>query len=159
MAVSLSARLKEAVTTQWPRKTVARVEIRIPTPPSTNALYRNRDKEEVARAKALGKPVRGRAKTGRYLTWIKGAEATVNLQRPGRVAGPFTLAILLPRSKKHIDLDNIKAIPDLLKRCGIIDDDRDAEWMLVGWSDADTREATVVVHQGNGLARLMEEAA
>lgn len=157
--MTFAARLKEAVATQWPRKTVARVEIRIPTPPSTNALYRNRDREEIDRARTLGKPVRGRAKTGRYLTWIKGAEAAVNLQRPGRITGPFTLAILLPRAKKHIDLDNIKAIPDLLKRCGIIDDDRDAEWMLLGWSDADTREATVVVHQGSGLAQVMADAA
>lgn len=158
--MTAASRIKQALAEQWPRRNVKRVELRIPAPPSTNALYRNRTGEELARARAAGKALPGRAKTTRYRTWLQGAAAAVNMQRPGHVAGAFTLCIILPRQQgKNIDLDNIKALPDLLKRCGVLDDDREAEWILLGWSDAGGHEATVIVNEGSGLSVLMREAA
>lgn len=86
----------------------------IPVPPSTNALYTN-------------VPGKGRVKTARYKTWITEAGWAAKVSAgPGNLPsfrGAVAVAIEVPRSSR-IDLDNIKAVPDLLVSLGIIADDR-----------------------------------
>lgn len=145
-------RIKKALDEQWGRAPTSRVKIVIPTPPSVNELTRNRTSEEIARAKALGKPVRGRKRTARYLTWLAGAGAMLNAQKPGKVIGPYTLSLIVPRNKRR-DVSNYeKAVSDLLQTHGVIENDKLAEWIIIGWSDTGDRDAVVIVSAGVGLA-------
>lgn len=70
------------------------ISLTLPTPPSTNQLYSGR-----------------RFKTAKYKSWITEAGWTAKAQWQGQITGPFILTIYLPRG---MDIDNIKAIPDLL---------------------------------------------
>jgi Holliday junction resolvase RusA-like endonuclease len=79
------------------------INLTLPKPPTTNQLYSGR-----------------RFKTERYRSWIEDAGWTAKAQRPGAIKGRFQLTIYMPG---RADLDNIKAIPDLLKTLGIIEDD------------------------------------
>lgn len=84
--------------------------IRITPPPSTNNLYVNTQ--------------RGRAKSKAYKAWIETAGWEIREQLKGPLPhfpSTFGLRIWLPGQK---DIDNIKAIPDLLKKMGIISDDK-----------------------------------
>jgi crossover junction endodeoxyribonuclease RusA len=77
--------------------------LELPSPPSTNQLYSGR-----------------RFKTKAYKAWIHEAGWELTLQRVTVMHGPFQLTIWMPG---RADLDNIKAIPDLLKTMGVIVDD------------------------------------
>lgn len=154
---STDPRIKQALAEHWPRKPVRRVAIRIPIPPSVNELTRNRTSEEIARAKAAGKPVRGRKRTDRYLTWLAGAGAMLNAQKPGRITGAYTLVLVVPRETKA-DLGNLeKAASDLLQAHGVIDNDRKAEWIVLGWSYGGDREAILIVNEGHNLAGVLSD--
>ena len=92
-------------------------------PPSTNALY----------ATVRGK----RQKSMRYIAWIEKVGWEIKAQIRGLVcAGPFELAVWLPPG---IDLDNIKALVDILgpvtprqrHALGITDDDAHMEALHV----------------------------
>jgi Holliday junction resolvase RusA-like endonuclease len=113
--------------TRLPRKrAVARPEPNLPPPPasfsffitpppSTNAIYANR---------RFGKG-RGRVKTKAYKTWIATAGWEIREQHAGALpyyAGEFELEIWLPGTRQ--DIDNTKAIPDLLKTMHLIRDDK-----------------------------------
>lgn len=97
------------------------VTFTLPMPPSTNALYRN-------------VPGKGRVKTSDYKAWIKDAGWQMKLQSSPlplpRLDGPLELRISLPASSR-IDIDNIKALPDLLKKMGAIDDDKQIRRLYV----------------------------
>lgn len=89
-----------------------------PPPPSTNHLY--------------GNHAGGRHKTAAYRAWVLAAGWHVSLQKPPSTLGCRHLAILI-RGPLRIDIDNIKALLDLLSagrslskgvRLGIIEDDR-----------------------------------
>lgn len=85
-------------------------------PPSTNALYANR---------RYGKG-RGRIKTAAYKAWIKTAWGEIREQHVGQLPhypGNFELEIWLPGAGRQ-DIDNVKAIPDLLKTLHLITDDK-----------------------------------
>ena len=84
--------------------------LRLPMPPSTNALYRN----------AYG---RGRVKTKRYEAWLRQADMSFLLQKRGitPVHGPYHLHIWRPSD--GIDTDNLKAVPDVLVRWHLVDAD------------------------------------
>ena len=85
--------------------------IRLPVPPSVNALFRN----------AAGK---GRVKTGQYKAWLMEAGLKLKLQRPIPVLGRYTLLIRIPQSLQG-DIDNrIKAVSDLLVTHEVVEDDR-----------------------------------
>lgn len=86
--------------------------IAIAMPPSTNALYRN-------------VPGKGRVKTKAYLAWIKSAGWDLHLQRPPQVAGWYRMTIQVP-DDCPLDLDNLKAVSDLLKLHQVIEDDNKA---------------------------------
>ena len=84
----------------------------ITRPPSTNALYAN-------------VPGKGRVKTKRYREWIELAGWEIKLACPGRL--PYFghgLRDMLIEGVSGIDTDNVKAVPDLLKRLHIIPDDK-----------------------------------
>lgn len=93
----------------------------VPVPPSTNALYAN-------------VPGRGRVKTRVYRRWIDAAswEAKVQLmEQRGHVpplAAKVELKVWLPPG---LDIDNIKAIGDLLQRLGVVANDRDIDHLDV----------------------------
>lgn len=96
------------------------VTFTLPMPPSTNALYRN-------------VPGKGRVKTADYKAWIKDAGWQMKLQGASSflyLAGPLELRISLS-AKSRIDVDNIKALPDLLKKMGVIDDDKQIRRLYV----------------------------
>lgn len=88
------------------------IELRLPIPPSVNAMYRN-------------VPKRGRVKTGAYITWLKLADAHFLEQKRGitPVSGPCEIAIKLPRCRGDIS-NRIKAAEDYLVSRGITGDDR-----------------------------------
>lgn len=148
----LHPRIAKALDEQWGRPKVARVEVSIPVPPSVNELYRNPTEAEKARAKATSRGLTGRVKTERYRVWLRGAAATIEMQKPGRVAGPYILTLLVPRAMSKADIGNLeKPVSDLLQECRIIDNDRHAEFVISGWSDSDRPDATVIVTAGRDL--------
>lgn len=95
------------------------IEIRLPFPPSVNALYATNKK--AARGKNRG---RGRYRTKEYEAWLDQAGWELNAQRP-----PF----FEPRCEIRIDLDESrngdsnnyeKAVLDLLVKHHVIKDDQ-----------------------------------
>lgn len=101
------------------------INLSLPMPPSTNSLYRNA-------------PGRGRVKTERYKTWIRAAMNEAMPQRQKAIPGPYQMVILLSAESRRTNADatnRIKAPEDLLKRLGLITDDRYAESVAVSWCD------------------------
>lgn len=88
------------------------IDIRLPLPPSVNALYRN-------------VPGRGRVKTARYLTWLKAAGHALKDQKPKKISGDYQLWLWCERpDKRRRDLANlVKGIEDLLVAHGVVEDD------------------------------------
>jgi Holliday junction resolvase RusA-like endonuclease len=85
----------------------AAVRVEMPSPPSTNALYSGR-----------------RFKTEAYKAWIRSAGWTVKLQSPGTMPpGRLRVLIEAPLGPRR-DVENLKAVSDLLVTLGIIADDR-----------------------------------
>ena len=82
----------------------------IPGPPSTNALYAN----------VLGK---GRVKTKRYRAWIDEAGWEIKIHHMPLPHFDGDVEIEIAGIGK-LDVDNTKAIPDLLKSLGILNDDK-----------------------------------
>lgn len=81
----------------------------LPVPPSTNNLYAN-------------VPGKGRVKTARYSAWITVASALMMAAGPRpQLSGAYFMDVSLPPG---LDLDNIKALGDLLQSMGIVGNDR-----------------------------------
>jgi len=91
------------------RRIVASVEIRFPLPPSTNSLFAN----------VVG---RGRVKTPKYRAWRQQAALLIDVQRPGRMAGPCDVTIFLPPFSGDAD-NRIKPCLDAAVQAGVIADD------------------------------------
>ena len=89
------------------------IELRLPIPPSVNAMYRN----------VRG---RGRVKTGHYRAWLADADKWLLTQRRGlgRVSGPCTVEIFVPASMRGDCSNRIKAAEDFLVSREITGDDR-----------------------------------
>jgi Holliday junction resolvase RusA-like endonuclease len=89
------------------------VRLVLPPPPSTNALFTHR----------FGS--RQRIKTDAYRQWIADAGWLARSQNPGSMPDrvPLSASMELPFSRRR-DIDNAKAIADLLTHLGIIGDDR-----------------------------------
>ncbi|WP_425087787.1 RusA family crossover junction endodeoxyribonuclease [Stappia sp.] len=79
------------------------------------------------------------AKTERYAAWREAAVWEIAAQRPGRIEGPYVLAIAVQRnwrSKRARDVDNIiKPISDALVKAGVVEDDSLAEKVSAQWAD------------------------
>jgi Holliday junction resolvase RusA-like endonuclease len=105
---------------QHERKAVDRVLLRLPMPPSSNAVWAHRK----------GGGVR---LSDRYRRWLTDAGWRINQQRPGRIAGGYVLTLWLP-AVSRMDQDNcIAGVSDILQSFGIIGNDRDAEETHLNW--------------------------
>lgn len=92
--------------------------VRLPVPPSVNAMYRN-----VAGV--------GRVKTTDYKNWIKHAGTLVNVARPVPFGkAKVQLGICIPEKTKGDISNRIKATEDLLVLMRVMDDDSQV-WKLV----------------------------
>jgi crossover junction endodeoxyribonuclease RusA len=120
--VNVSARIRSAAAEQWSRPEAASVVLRLPRPPSVNALWtRGRDGSVHC--------------TPRYSSWKRAAGNVLNAQRPGRISGPYSLQILVGTDCK-CDLGNLeKAASDLLQAHGVIENDRKASRIVLEWSE------------------------
>jgi len=83
----------------------------LPWPPSVNQYWRAVSGRNILSAKARA--------------WKKLAEQSLMLSRPAPVYGPAIVIIhLFPPTKRKYDIDNrVKAILDLLVKCGILQED------------------------------------
>ena len=95
----------------------------LPKPPSTNTLY-------------INLPKRGRAKTERYRTWIRAAEAELWTQPKWTVTGPCILDLTVEkRGATKEDISNrIKSVEDFLVEQGFISDDRNVDEVRARWA-------------------------
>lgn len=112
------------------------VEIRLPRPPSVNAMYRN----------ATGGGTRGRFKTSEYKSWCIVAASCIPIRMRGTFVGKYAIHITVERENKRTrDLDNlIKPINDALKTAGVIRDDSDCEHITMDWLDVPKDKAPEV---------------
>ncbi len=105
--------------------------IRLPYPPSTNNLFRNR--------------AGGRAKTEAYNAWHQHAGLVLNGQRIERTPGPVVIDITVERRRKTADIDGkLKAPIDLLVEHRVIDDDRNVAEVRARWGAVEGCEVRVL---------------
>jgi len=135
-----------------------RLTVVVPYPPSTNELYRPRSTSERNRAVALGKKVRGKAKTDRYRTWIRAAQNGLTGQKLFMMPGAFSITLTHPlKRRKGGDLDNrIKAVLDFLQSQNLIENDKLCEGIVTHWS-ADIEHT--LVHVIPDASTLEKDAA
>ena len=110
------------------------ITVQIPYPPTLNNLFKNVRK--------------GRVKTDAYNAWVAEGLVALRRQRPEKHLGSFRATILLTRpDRRRRDIDNtVKAIMDLLKKAGVIEDDRLAQSLTVAWAwDAITPRGSVTL--------------
>jgi len=122
--------------------TSAMVRLTISTmPPSANGLRKTFVRN--------GKPIS--VKSDEYAAWREAALWEIAAQKPGKVAGPYSLSIAAQRhwrSKRARDIDNIiKPISDALVKAGIVADDSLAESVSAKWADDLGGKAVVVIIQ------------
>lgn len=113
-------------------------------PPSTNGLR----KSFVRGGKVVS------VKTDQYAAWREAALWEIAAQKPGKVEGPYSLAIAAQRhwrSKRARDIDNIiKPISDALVKAGVVEDDSLAEAVSARWDDDLCGKAVVIIiHEAN----------
>lgn len=99
------------------------IRLSLPYPPSANALWRS---------------VGGRNISSReYREWQKAAAQEALVQRPTKVAGPYSIALSVDRpDNRRRDLANLeKATSDALVSAGVIADDCLARKIELEWSD------------------------
>jgi len=107
--------------------------LRLPLPPSVNALYAN-------------VPKRGRVRSARYRTWLNAAGWALAEQRPRKVSGDYVLWLWCERPDgRRRDIGNLeKPISDLLVAHGVVGDDSECVAIHLYWQGTG-RECTVKV--------------
>jgi crossover junction endodeoxyribonuclease RusA len=124
----IKAKINAALSEQWSRREVDRVELDLPLPISANDLWRT-----VTRPSGKSAMI----KTKRYAGWAVVAGNEINKQRPGKISGPYVITISVNRRRSSIDLGNAeKATSDALQAAGVVDNDRRAEEIHLYWSDS-----------------------
>lgn len=99
----------------------AAVAFTLPTPPSTNALFKNL-------------PRKGRVRTGAYDDWLGFALTAIRLQQVAPIAGRVVAVLGVERMSLQADLDNrLKAVLDVIVKSGIIDDDTLVTAIAAAW--------------------------
>lgn len=122
--MALAAKIKDALREQWPRQVANIVQIELPYPVSTNALW--------MRSGTTGQII----KSPRYATWFRAAGNELEMQRPGCVKGRYSLEVLVQEKSGRRDIDNlIKGLSDLLVAHQVIEDDSLARRVTIEWSD------------------------
>lgn len=123
------------------------IEVRLPLPPSVNALYAN----------VAGK---GRVKSARYRTWLNAAGWELKARKRGKVSGDYQLWIWAERpDKRRRDLGNLeKPISDLLVANGVVEDDSQCIGIHIYWAGAG-RECTVKVEPAIPARASIKKAA
>jgi len=93
----------------------------LPTPPSSNALFRN----------VAG---RGRVKTGFYKDFLAYGLSAIRQQRVEPVKGRVVMVMGIERVNKRSDLDNrVKALLDVIVKAGVLEDDRFITAFAASW--------------------------
>ena len=106
----------------------------LPFPPSVNNLYIN-----------VGKR---RCRSKRYDAWRAKAEACLSKQIAGKVAGPYTISMIVERpDRRKRDLDGLLKAPiDLLVSAGLTPDDSFCHGLTVHWQSVDpVKDAGVII--------------
>lgn len=116
------------------------VQIRVPHPPSTNAL------------RTIQRGGRRMISSNKYRAWQKEAGQILEMQRPPMVHGPVTLRIEVGRiltksgkpDKRRRDISNfLKSLEDLLVAHAVIDDDSMVQFGSIEWANRDDCLLTV----------------
>lgn len=104
----------------------------VPYPPQANHMY------TVARGRKI--------KSADYRSWKERATLHIMAQRPGKIAGLYTLEIVVPRpDRRGRDIDNlIKPISDAIAAAGVIANDNQAMSVLIAWSSPDPEKGAPV---------------
>lgn len=117
-------------------------------PPSANAMRAHFIEDGRVRS----------VKNKAYAEWKKTTAWEIAAARPGRIDGPYRLAIAVQRdwrSKRARDIDNIiKPVSDAIVASGVISDDCLAESVSAKWADDLGGPAVVVI-----LTEATEEMA
>jgi len=122
--MALAAKIKDALRDQWSRPVVDLVQLDLPYPVSTNALW--------MRSSTTGQTVR----SPRYAKWFQAASNELAIQRPGCVRGKYSLEVLIERKSGRRDIDNaIKSLSDMLVSNQVVEDDSLAQRITLEWSD------------------------
>ena len=106
----------------WRRPSATHVELIFSAlPPSVNHMY--------------GKSKRWVYISTKARAWQRNAGTELNIQKPGRVVGTYTMTIELARpDNRRRDASNyIKILEDLLVRHGVVDDDSLAQSVTSRW--------------------------
>lgn len=112
--------------TVWRRPSAERVELTFSAlPPSVNHLYGKSKKWVYISTKARA--------------WQRNAGTELNIQKPGRIVGTYTMTIELARpDNRRRDASNyIKTLEDLLVRHGVVADDSLAQSVTSKWVNSD----------------------
>lgn len=105
--------------------------LKLPSPPSTNTLFRN-------------VPGKGRVKTERYKTWLRAASNEAMAQPRFKIAGSYVLDITVMRRNVRSDLDNVcKALSDALVAWEYVEDDRHMAELHVRWGNVEGAEIRI----------------
>lgn len=106
--------------------------IRLPMPPSVNAMF-------------FSTPSGRRAKSKRYEAWIIEAGYEVVRQRPQKFTGDVKVGIRLGPRNRRADCDNrIKPVLDLLTKMRVIVDDRFVVGVSAEWAEVEGCHVIVV---------------
>lgn len=133
-AVDLPPRSDGAVAAGFPVPSgPAATVVTLPSPPSTNRLWKN-------------KPGGGRAESSAYVDWKGHAGWVVRSQAPRPVHGRVLVVLSIEHVGGTADVDNrVKAIFDLLVKEGVMDDDRNVVAFCIAWAPPASKLARVMI--------------